>query len=133
MMEPIPIRTERTFGVTAELRPIQRRNLLNLIRSEMYPDLLDVMEIVCIETETRLINTDAADEKSVLANHRMAKAAWQMFTHMQEKIEFETKLYLSSVVKPTPVPEMTREEQEIENILDPTRPLPSDAEDYAGI
>lgn len=133
MMEPIPIRTERTFGVTAELRPIQRRNLLNLIRSEMYPDLLDVMEMVCIETETRLINTDPADENSVLANHRMAKAAWQMFTHMQEKIEFETKLYLSSVVKPTPVPEMTREEQEIENILDPTRPLPSDTANYAGI
>jgi hypothetical protein len=132
-MEPIPIRTERTFGVTAELRPIQRRNLLNLIRSEMYPDLLDVMEMVCIETETRLINTDPADENSVLANHRMAKAAWQMFTHMQEKIEFETKLYLSSVVKPTPVPEMTREEQEIENILDPTRPLPSDTANYAGI
>jgi hypothetical protein len=127
------LRTERTFGVTAELQPTQRRNLYNLVRSEIYPDLLDVLEMVCIEVETKLINTDPADEKSVLANHRMAKAAWQMFTHMQEKLDIEAKNFLASVAKPTPVAEMTREEQLVENLLDPTRPLPPDDEDYAGI
>jgi hypothetical protein len=127
------LRTERTFGVTAELGSTQRRNLYNLLRSEIYPDLLDVLEMVCIETETKLINTDPADEKAVLANHRMAKAAWQMFTHMQEKLDAETKLFLASIAKPTPVPELTLEEQIVENILDPTRPIPLDADDYAGI
>jgi hypothetical protein len=127
------IRTERTFGVTAELRPEQRRNLYNLLRSEIYPDVLDVLEMVCIEVETKLINTDPADDKSVLANHRMAKAAWQMFTHMQEKIEAEAKTFLASVAKPTPVPELTIEEQLVENLLDPTRHLPPEAEDYVGI
>jgi hypothetical protein len=125
------IRSERTFGVTSELQPTQRRNLLNLQRSEIYPDLLDVMEMCCIEMETRLINTDAADEAAVLANHKMAKAAWQIFTHMQNKIDSETKLYLSSVAPKPPVPEMTEEEKRVENILDPTR-YP-DLDTYAGI
>jgi hypothetical protein len=130
MIEP-ETRTERTFGVTAELRPIQRRNLLSLRNSEVYPDLLDVLEMVCIETETQLINTDAADEKAVLANHKMAKAAWQMFIHMQEKIDTESKLFLASQAKQPPIPELTAHEQMIENLLDPTRPAPE--EDYMGV
>lgn len=125
MMEP-ETRTERTFGVTAELRPIQRRNLLNLRNSEVYPDLLDVMEMVCIETESQLINTDAADEAAVLANHKMAKAAWQVFIHMQEKIDLEAKMYLASQVKQPPIPALTEREQWIENLLDPTRPAPEE-------
>jgi len=126
-----PIRTERTFGVTSQLQPAQRRNLLAFRNSEVYPDVLDVMEMVCIETETKLINTDPADEQTVLANHRMAKAAWQMFTHMQEKIESETKLYLRSIDKQPPIPELTEQEQLIENILNPIRPAP-DEQDYVG-
>ena len=131
MIEP-ELRTERTFGVTAELRPIQRRNLLNLRNSEVYPDLLDVLEMVCIETESTLINTDAADEPAVLANHKMAKAAWQMFTHIQEKIDMEAKLYLASQAKKPPLPELTPREQWQENLLDPTRPAP-DEQDYVGV
>jgi hypothetical protein len=130
-MEP-EIRTERTFGVTAELKPIQRRNLLNLRNSEVYPDLLDVMEMVCIETESMLINTDAADESAVLANHKMAKAAWQLFIHTQEKIAEEAKLFLASQAKQPPIPQLTEREQFFENLLDPTRPAPED-EDYVGV
>jgi hypothetical protein len=125
------IRTERSFGVTAELDTVQRRNLHNLRHSEIYPDLLDVLEMVCIEKETDLINTDPADEKAVLANHRMAKAAWQIFTHMQEKIYCESQAFLASVAKPTPVPTQTREEQRIDHLLNPTLPAPD--EDYVGI
>lgn len=130
MMEP-ELRTERTFGVTAELKPRQRQNLLAFRNSEVYEDVLDVMEMVCIETESALINTDPAEEAAVLANHRMAKAAWQLFVHMQEKIEKESKLYLASVAKQPPVPELTPKEQWIENVLDPTRPAPTD--DYMGV
>lgn len=127
-----PIRTERTFGVTSELRPIQRRNLLAFRNSEVYPDVLDVMEMVCIETETKLINTDAADEAAVLANHKMAKAAWQMFTHVQEKISAEATAYLRSVEIKPPVPELTERERLLENILDPTRPAPEE-DGYVGV
>jgi hypothetical protein len=123
------IRTERSFGVTGELRPMQRQHLLAFVNSEVYPDVLDVLEMVCIETETRLINTDPADAESVLANHRMAKAAWQMFTHMQEKIGSEAALYLQSIEKRPPVPAQPPYEQLVDNILDPTRP-PPDEEDF---
>jgi hypothetical protein len=129
-MNPTP-RTQRTFGVTAHLEPEQRRNLLNLQRSETYPDLLDVLEMVCIEMETQLINTDADDEKSVLANHKMAKAAWQMFTHMQEKIDQESGLYLQSITPSIPIPPLTPEEAWTENTLDPTK-YPDEAKEYMG-
>jgi hypothetical protein len=125
MMQPAT-RTERTFGVTAGLEPIQRQNLHNFYNSEVYPDVLDLLEMVCIETETKLINTDPADEQAVLANHRMAKAAWQIFTHMQEKIHFESQAFLASVAKPIPVPPLTREEQRIDHLLNPTLPAPED-------
>jgi hypothetical protein len=131
-MIEVETRTERTFGVTAELKPIQRRNLLSLRNSEVYSDLLDVLEMVCIETESQLINTDAADEDAVLANHKMAKAAWQLFIHMQEKIDTEAKLFLSSQAIQPPIPELSEREKLWENILDPTRPAP-EPEDYMGV
>ena len=129
MIEP-EIRTERSFGVTSTLKPIQRRNLMALRNSEVWPDLLDVIEMVCIETETILINTDPASEAEVLANHKMAKSAWQMFVHLQEKVDSEIKTYLQSVAKQPPMPPLTYQEQLTENLLDPTRPLP--AEEYEG-
>lgn len=120
------IRTERSFGVTAQLRPQQRMHLTHFLNSEVYTDVLDVMEMVCIEIETTLINTDAEDEAAVLANHKMAKAAWQMFAHIQEKILEQSKLYLASVAKKPPVPDLTPEEQLQENILNPTYFMPGD-------
>jgi hypothetical protein len=130
-MEETTTRTERTFGVTAELSSVQRRNLHNLANSEIYPDLLDVLEMVCIETETKLINTDPADENAVLANHKMAKAAWQIFTHMQDRIQLESQTFLASIAKPNPISQLSPEERRQENLLDPTRPLAE--EDYAEI
>ena len=67
------IRTERSFGVTGQLTSTQRLNLYNLRQEATYHDLLDVMEMVCIEFESTLINSDPADKETVLANHRMAK------------------------------------------------------------
>jgi hypothetical protein len=120
------IRTQRRFGVTAELTPLQRRNLYQVRNSEAWADVLDVMEMCCIEVETQLINTNADREAEVLANHKMAKAAWQIFTHLQKKLDDEISQYLNTLTKPSAMPEPTREEQLIENILDPTRPMPSE-------
>jgi hypothetical protein len=118
------IRTERRFGVTAKLSPAQTRNLFALRNSETWPDLLDVLEQCCIEVETVLINTDAHKEAEVLANHKMSKAAWMIFTHMQEKLNDVVISYMASVDKPVFVPPMTEEERERENILDPTNYAP---------
>lgn len=119
-------RTERTIGVTSELRPLQRQHLLAFLNSEVYTDVLDVLEQCCIEVETKLINTDPADEKAVLANHRMAKAAWQMFTHMQDKIRGEAQRHVQATAKVPPVPALTPFEQLTDNILDPMNPAPED-------
>jgi hypothetical protein len=119
-----PIRTERRFGVTSQLSAQQRRNLMNVRNSAEWQDILDVMEMCCIEIETVLINTSTDKEAEVLANHKMAKAAWLIFTHLQEKIDTEISIYLASTTQQPLVPEMTFAEQEQENILDPTRPRP---------
>src|SRR5947209_1834445 len=111
------IRTERSFGVTGRLEPNQRIHLLHLVNSEVWPDLLDVMEMVCIELETKLINTDADKPDEVLANHQMAKSAWLVFTHMQEKIQLEAASHMASVVPKSVAPELTDEEAERDNIL----------------
>ena len=126
------IRTERRFGVTAKLEPQQLRNLFALRNSETWPDLLDVLEQCCIEIETVLINTPAENEREVLANHKMSKSAWMMFTHLQEKMDEVTISYMASVEKPVFVPMPTREEMERENLLNPTLYPPS-AEDTYGI
>lgn len=120
------IRTDRTVGVTSELQPHQRMHLLAMRESDAWPDLLDVMEMVCIEKETQLINTDPADRIRVLENHKMAKAAWQIFTYMQTKVDEEIAVYMVSIAPKRPEPEPTAEEMLIENILDPTRPAPLD-------
>jgi hypothetical protein len=118
----MPVRTERRFGVTASLSPEARRNLVGIRRNYAWDDLLDVLEMVCIETETALINTPADDDKAVLANHKMAKAAWQMFETFQTKVDAEISLYVeaSTASQPIVVPPMTREELETEHLLNPT-------------
>ena len=121
------IRTERRFGVTAQLTAQQRRNLFQIRNTESWSDVLDVMEMCCIEVETQLINTNPAEESAVLANHKMAKAAWLIFTHLQQKMEDEISQYLSNVAQKPPAPTTTTEEQLVENILDPTRPMIVDA------
>lgn len=126
------IRTKRRFGVTAELKPIQRARLASLYSSDVWPDALDVFEQCCIEMETDLINTPVAHEDAVLANHRLAQAAWRMFTHFQEKIQAQALLYMESVAPKPPVPELTAEEKWVENVLDPLKTPPPD-DDYMGI
>jgi hypothetical protein len=125
------IRTERRFGVTAELKPVQRMRLASLYSSDVWPDALDVMEQCCIEIETDLINTPADEESAVVANHKMAKAAWKIFTHFQEKVKTETLLYLESVAPKPPVPELSARERWAENLLDPLKAPPIE-DDYMG-
>jgi hypothetical protein len=125
------IRTERSFGVTAQLTPDDRRALFVLRQSEGWPVLLDVLEMVCIETETDLINTPAEQEAAILAKHKMSKAAWQLFTHLQEKVEDEVSRYVSGVVQRPPEPLMTDAEREVENILNPMN-YPPQLDDVRG-
>jgi hypothetical protein len=121
-----PIRTERRFGVTAQLDVNALRRLYTIRASDVWRDVLDVMEQCCIEIESVLINTDAADEKSVLANHKMSKAAWQVFTHFQERIDSEISIYLSSLMPTPDLPARPYEDLQREYLLNPMLTEPMD-------
>jgi hypothetical protein len=90
------IRDERTHGLKDHLTPSQRARLLSLRRSDGYEVLLDLMEMCCIEQETKLINVDVKDESGIIAEHRMAKAFWQVFTSLQKKVEVEVMLHTTA-------------------------------------
>lgn len=125
MNESGTIRTERRFGVTAQLDPNALRRLYQLRNDDVWQDLLDVMEQCCIEIESVLINTNADDERAVLANHKMSKAAWMIFTHFQERIDAELNTYLSSLL-PTPTTPRPFADLEREHLLNPVLPEPID-------
>lgn len=112
-------RTERRFGVMAKQSPNSVARLYALRVSETWQDLLDVLEQVCIEVESKLINTDPEQELEVLANHKMSKAAWMVFVHMQEKVDQCLNAYLSSVATQPEGRKFTDEEREREMILNP--------------
>lgn len=114
------IRTERRVGVTSRITPSAARNLYVLTLGETWPDLLDVLEMTCIEVETVLINTDPSKAAEVLANHKLSKAAWMMFEMMQAKIIEASNTYLQSAAKQPVVPEQTQEEKERDQLLNPT-------------
>lgn len=125
------IRSDRSFGVTASLKPNQRQHLLALIHSEVWPDLLDVMEMQCIEMETDLINLPPHEEAKILASHKYAKAAWVIFTRFQQKVHEEVRLYLQTQPQPEQA-SPTDEDLWRDHLLDPTRPAPEER-DYFGI
>lgn len=125
MNESGTIRTERRFGVTANLDPNALRRIYSMRASDTWQDLLDVMEQCCIEIESVLINTDADNEGAVLANHKMSKAAWQIFTHFQERIDAEIQTYLSSLL-PTPTASRPYADLEREHLLNPVLPEPEE-------
>jgi L-rhamnose mutarotase len=114
------LRTERRVGVTATVTPSAARNLFALVHSETWPDLLDVLERCCIEIETILINTDPSEKLKVLENHKLSKAAWVIFETMQDKIIAAGNTYFSRLETQPVEPPMTEEEEERENILNPT-------------
>ena len=126
MSEENTIRTERRFGVTAKLDPNALRRIYAMRSSDVWEDLLDVMEQCCIEIESALINTDADNENAVLANHKMSKAAWQIFTHFQERIDAEMGTYLSSLLPTPTAPTRPYEDLEREHLLNPVLPEPMD-------
>lgn len=88
------IRDERTQGLQERLSPAQRSALLQIRYTPGYEAILDVMEMACIEQETRLINVEVDKPETIVAEHRMAKAFWQVFTAVQKKIEAEINAQL---------------------------------------
>ena len=97
-----------------------RAALAAIVRSEGYRVLLDVMEAVCHEQDTRLINTDVRDEAGIVAEHRKAQAMWQIFDEMQAKVLLASKMH-GEETAPDPDAGTSDEELADEQLLDPTR------------
>lgn len=100
-----PLRAPNTAGLRSKLNTEQRSQLYRLSEHPGYQVLLDVIEMACVEQDTRLINTDASTPEAVLTEHRMSKAFWQIFIAIQKKIEFEREEYLGLQAKQVAGPE----------------------------
>jgi hypothetical protein len=112
------VRTNRSFGVTAKLDNGDRSRLADLISSEGYPIMLDVMEQTIIEMESDLINTPVGDRTAVFAKHQKVQAAWQVFTHLQQKLHDEVAAYNLATTPPTP-PRVSEEDAAILQVTEP--------------
>jgi hypothetical protein len=88
------IRTERTHGLKDQLSSRGRAGLVSIRHSDGYEALLDLMEMCCVEQETRLINVEVENTEKVVAEHKMSKAFWQVFVGLQKKVEVEIALHL---------------------------------------
>lgn len=88
------VRSEKTFS-SGQLTSVQRGDLFQLTKHPGYTALLDLMEMLCIAQETNLVNVPVTEEKAVLAEHRMSKAFWQIFTGLQKRVQNECDLFLN--------------------------------------
>jgi hypothetical protein len=81
-------RTQRTLSVRDRaFSPEKLQRIARLALDPGYEDLLDIMEMACIEQETALINTPVEQMDRVLGEHCLAKAAWQFFTYIQKQVQ----------------------------------------------
>ena len=111
-----PVRQPNTAGLRSKLTVQQKGELYRMSESPGYQVLLDVMEMACVEQDTKLINTDAADPDAVLNEHRMSKAFWQIFVAIQKKVEYEREEFLGLQKRATDTEEASEEEVD-SNIL----------------
>jgi hypothetical protein len=88
------IRKARTHGLRERLDPADRGHLLQIRFMPGYEVLLDLIEMACIEQETRLINVPVEDESTIVAEHKMAKAFWQVFQALQRKVNTEVNFQM---------------------------------------
>jgi hypothetical protein len=108
------IREQRTISVTQlDLSPVAKAALSELSQGPYYPHLLDLMERACIEMDTALINTPAADPEAVLGAHAISAAAWKFFTYIQRAVQNAHNQH--TAIEPEP-PEPPSEEDRIQGI-----------------
>ena len=98
--EPLasPASCSRASGGTCSLR-----------NSEVYPDLLDVIEMVCIETES-VSSTRAAENPPCLPTTKWRRPHGKFLFTCRKKLTTKAKL-ISPPAKQPPVPELTHREQ----------------------
>jgi hypothetical protein len=94
--KPVPEQITRLFAYLREGRParlnlndVQRQSLYQMVQHPGYTVLLDMMESFCFEQENVVMNTPPADEKNVLAEHRVGRGMWLFFLKLQNQVRYE--------------------------------------------
>jgi hypothetical protein len=106
------VRDQRTINPFRP-KPIEVGDAIELqrtVNSRGWDVALDLMEMCVIEADTSLVNCPVEDEKKILGQHKVAKAAWTFFVEFQKKIKVEVeKALLHDVDANTPPPAPKRE------------------------
>lgn len=101
-------------SIKRRLTESQAKELWGMTQVQGWDILLDLMEQECIAQELILVNADAADEKKVVAEHKISKAFWLFFVRIQRKVAFEIGEMLGQLPENAPDPS---EESPLEQLL----------------
>ena len=108
--------TEATKGldINFKLSDQDRSLLLAWVKQDVFNLLQRLMEEEIRRLNVRLINTDAADTKAIIANHQIAKAAGMFYAGFIQRLidELDIKAYADSGVGTISNPEQLELPQE---------------------
>lgn len=114
----IPKIERETSATKTTLMEQDRRDLFAMTQLPGYGVFLRLMEMKCILQDAALMAVDEADDKRVLAEHRITKAKWEFFAEVQGQVQHEVnELFAPAGEKVDP------EQQEMARILDATQEL----------
>ena len=83
----IRTRTTRTLKVTElKISDEEKELLAQLYKDSRYEALLNVLERACIEIETAHFSVSMGDPEAILGGFAVAKAAWKLFTFIQQQV-----------------------------------------------
>lgn len=79
--------------ISFELTPQQRAILSSAVQQEWFDIMQKLMEEELRKLNVRLINTPGEDEKSIIANHRLAKGAAMFYVGFFQRLSEELQLH----------------------------------------
>lgn len=117
MKNKVEIPTLRNSAMPLTLDDQDRQKLMQMAQQGGYKVLLRMMEAHCIKQDITLQQIDAADEKRVLAEHRIAKGMWDFFSAIQKQVQQEVDTYMGDNDEGDDQP--NAEDREIAQIVNP--------------
>lgn len=117
----IPVIASESQPTKTKLDRLKRESLYQMTQLPGYKVMLELMEMICILQDAHLMAVDAADEKRVLAEHRITQAQWNFFSQIQKQIAYECNELIGPKDENE---EKTTEQAAIEQLLDPVNSKP---------
>lgn len=118
-VEP-PTKAKISRAYTMEqLSSEQRQDLEDLFNSDGYEVLQILMQRACEGFTTALLETDPADDKRVLAAHRVAHSAWLFNRSIEKQIEIELELLKAEKLEDRELEKILRKVMVMPDLNDP--------------